>query len=621
MKNSRWIYIIWLLIGIITACQDNEHPTPETGDGTVRLFARMADPTRADDTETVPDGEYHLYYKSVYSTDNKLTAHKFTCTSGAFTPESPLYWDDIRQEAGKAQFYLTNTQNMSFASAKIEGKDILCGNTLGWNEPLTFTLEHLLAKVTVHLWDNTLNKDVDFKNAKAIFNPGFTLKTTGINYAQSKIQYLSTDKQKTTTISQFEGAGYKPESVEYNGVISKEPLYVVPQTFADTDSLEITAGKYVYRIPVPDLIQEDGGGRSINAGDHLTIRLQLTEDKITAIATLADWEEIRGDNIEVSRVFNMSNWNELRDMMHAINTGYTFKGMVVRLTKNIELQGQLSLGTEKYPFEGIFDGNGKTISNLGTKVGDNITYNTGGLFAYTRGATLQNISIKAPFVKSDKLNAVGTLVDNAENTTVFNCKTESDGTEAGRIIGTGDKVGGMVGTATGTSTLINCYSYVWVGGEGEYVGGLIGYSDASITHCFAKGEVDSSKATYVGGLAGYMTGKVLYCYAQGRVNGNSQIGGLIGYLVGEASDCYATGNVSGTHDRGGLFGNIGFGGVAEKCFWLHNDEYNGAGLANLNESCKAFDSTDDLLDADHLNDPLEEIWTKVSGIDYRFTND
>ncbi|WP_163172016.1 fimbrillin family protein [Bacteroides sp. 51] len=622
MRKNKLIYLVFLLLPGFISCadDDNDNHNIDAGDSQVHLQATVAKNnilTRA--TEPAVVGDYYLHYTAVGGTS--LSVNKFTCSSSdgglttAWSATPTLYWDDIKKATPKddTEFYLTNVESMIFPSKSVD-KDILFGKETGWNETLDFTLNHLTSKITVIVYDNTLNKDnagkVNFSNAKVVFNPGLNRTTIGIDYATSKINSLPADKDKATTI---ERTGFTDRNdieigVEtYNGVES-DPLYIVPQTFTKGDSLEVTAGKYVYRIPVPI---PSGESFSLGAGEHLTIQVELTEDVITATAKLIGWEDKPAGKIEISRVFNIASWNELRDLAQAIATGYTFKGMVVRLMADIELKGQISLGTEEYPFEGIFGGNGYKIKDLGIYQGEGMRRNKGGLFAYTRGATIQNLTLVAPYVESDGENPVGALIDNATNTTVFNCRTESktEGGYSGDVNGgAANKVGGLIGTATGTSTLINCYSYVRVEGKGEYIGGLIGYSEASITHCFAKGEIDCAAGTLVGGLAGYMAGSMQYCYAQGKVTGYSKVGGLVGELDGEVSQCYSSGRAAGS-EAGGLFGSLGFDADAKNCFWFNYDGNTpGSGSAAL-PNCKSYTNGVDLLNPslDYL-DNITGIW-------------
>ena len=602
--NRKQIYMLLSALLVLAACSQTEHESVGTDDDMIRITASVKENYIKTRAGTPPeDGTYYLYYSPADPSDNAYTglkAHTYTSVSGTLSSTTSLYWDDINET--KKKFYLTNTSSMDFSTNGLSGKDILFdAYEPAWKGGLTFELNHLMSKITVELIDGTLKGDIDLSVSKVAFYPGLTRIARGIDYSNARIRTRAEDKEEITTIT-----------VDENGVVGKTATLsggiFAPQIFTATDSLEITTKEYVYRIPVPKDTDTDSF-IDLKAGEHLAITITLQEDIVDATADLTDWEPKTGGDIDVSRVFNIGNWHELRDLMQAINTGYTFKGMVVRLMKPIELQGQISLGTEENPFEGIFDGNGMAIKYLGGRMVDGeIEYNAGGLFGYTRGATLQNVVLEVPYVKSNKKKPMGGLVDIAENTTFFNCRTQSkDGTgaDAGEITGNDQYTGGLVGIAKGTSSLINCYSYVKVRGGTEYVGGLIGYSEASLTHCFAKGAVESPDASYVGGLVGFMNGIITDCYAQGDIIAYSQAGGLIGLLDGKATYCYASGEVSGTGSEcGGLLGVIGFDGMVNYCYWKANLQ--GAGSA-LPGTCVRFNEAADILT--DLNGGRGTIWT------------
>jgi hypothetical protein len=91
-----------------------------------------------------------------------------------------------------------------------------------------------------------------------------------------------------------------------------------------------------------------------------------------------------------------------------------------------------------------------------------------------------------------------------------------------------------------------------ISGDGN-VGGLVGYSDGSVSNCYATGSVTGDAG--VGGLVGVNTGTVTRSYSTGRVSGNERVGGLVGESDnGSVSNCYATGSVSGHGSAGGLVG-------------------------------------------------------------------
>jgi hypothetical protein len=50
------------------------------------------------------------------------------------------------------------------------------------------------------------------------------------------------------------------------------------------------------------------------------------------------------------------------------------------------------IGTSSQPFQGIFDGNGYTVSNL--TMADNASYDYAGLIGYAKNATIRNVIAK-----------------------------------------------------------------------------------------------------------------------------------------------------------------------------------------------------------------------------------
>src|SRR5690606_2875249 len=60
------------------------------------------------------------------------------------------------------------------------------------------------------------------------------------------------------------------------------------------------------------------------------------------------------------------------------------------------------------------------------------------------------------------------------------------------------------------------------------VGGLVGYSDTGslLSHSYVSGHVSSTDASYVGGLVGYNNASTIHnSYAAGSVSGSNMIGG------------------------------------------------------------------------------------------------
>lgn len=149
------------------------------------------------------------------------------------------------------------------------------------------------------------------------------------------------------------------------------------------------------------------------------------------------------------------------------------------------------------------------------------------------------------------------------------------GVIAANVTGYSD-VGALVGYGYG-GTISNCFSTGAVtgkesGGINSRVGGLLGTStgSSSVTKCYSAADVTSG-AWQVGGLSGYNGhGSVIIdCYAAGNVSGRHKVGGLVGDNLypegGFVKRCYSTGKVTG--GGGGLIGYNFKGGVTYDSYW------------------------------------------------------
>jgi hypothetical protein len=215
------------------------------------------------------------------------------------------------------------------------------------------------------------------------------------------------------------------------------------------------------------------------------------------------------------------------------------------------------IGTERTTsFNGIFDGNDHTISNLDlTSTNENYS----GLFGYV-GGEVRNLKLVRPIVFAQGSD-VGTLAGYLDSGTIADCVVK-DADVSGD-----DHIGGLIGTSTGR--VINCSSTGTVAGD-QYVGGLIGIiADSTVNTSFSRANVSGNRN--VGGLAG-KTGDessiVSNCYATGNVVGDTYVGGLVGQVErGRAYKSYSAGSVSGNQYVGGVTGYIRVLGSVSQCFW------------------------------------------------------
>lgn len=127
-------------------------------------------------------------------------------------------------------------------------------------------------------------------------------------------------------------------------------------------------------------------------------------------------------------------------------------------------------------------------------------------------------------------------------------------------------VGGFIGLNY-SGIVTKCYSESSVNASAVstvVVGGFIGSNRASVSQCYATGNVTTSSATaYAGGLIGRNYSSITECYASGDVTVTSwsvlaRIGGLVGQTSGIIQNCFATGDIYTVQGAG----SISVGGLA-----------------------------------------------------------
>ena len=105
-------------------------------------------------------------------------------------------------------------------------------------------------------------------------------------------------------------------------------------------------------------------------------------------------------NVEVKNISEDTNIGTVEQFIafrDRVNTGATYEGRTVRLTKNLDLSSVcgadkgswIPIGTEEHPFKGTFDGKHNSIYNL--YISNTLDYS--GLFGYANNATIKGIII------------------------------------------------------------------------------------------------------------------------------------------------------------------------------------------------------------------------------------
>ena len=209
-------------------------------------------------------------------------------------------------------------------------------------------------------------------------------------------------------------------------------------------------------------------------------------------------------------------------------------------SQNLEEKSWEPIGnTSNNSYEGTFDGNYKTISNL--YINANQEYS--GLFGYTGENTIKNLTFEYANVTNTGV-FTGILVGYANTSTLQNIKISN----TCQMKGGEDYTGGIAGRLDGNA--YNCVNYATVQGI-EDVGGLFGFfarTGNSITACANYGKVTAS-SQIAGGLVGYFySGTIQDCANYGDVKGTERVAGMAGFVnKGKIQNVFSYGCISATN--------------------------------------------------------------------------
>ncbi|HPR18290.1 MAG TPA: LamG domain-containing protein, partial [Candidatus Cloacimonadota bacterium] len=218
-----------------------------------------------------------------------------------------------------------------------------------------------------------------------------------------------------------------------------------------------------------------------------------------------------------------------------------------------------------HAFYGTYDGNNYSISGL--TINRNSSYQAF-IGAARDNCTIQNLTILNASISmtGDSNSRAGVLVGEFQGNEVSNCHA------SGTVNGDGDRVGGLIGF--NGQTVSNCSFSGTISDDGDgsnYYGGLIGYNSGSIQDSYTS--VSMSGNWYTGGLVGSNEGGTINrCYSstssENSVFGSYYVGGLVGKISnsGLITESYSTATVVGyVNIAGGLVGDNN-GSTINNCY-------------------------------------------------------
>ena len=254
--------------------------------------------------------------------------------------------------------------------------------------------------------------------------------------------------------------------------------------------------------------------------------LTSTFSPFTCLYNKANWSGSTASDYatpvdETNKVVTFASAEDLALLAKQVNAGTSYKGYTVKLANDIDLGSRLwtPIGKSGKAFQGVFDGNGKTISNL---LINNSNLCDAGLFGFTTNGEIKNVTVKNASVKG--------YLD----------------------------VGVVAGTPyTSKYTNITVCGDVYVNGY-AYVGGVFGKNAyANLTDItvdvnegsYVRARSDAYR-TYVGGVVGFMgEGKQIVSNVKSNIDvfgSTCDVGGITGiaHYGNQFINCVCTGNVT-----------------------------------------------------------------------------
>ena len=256
---------------------------------------------------------------------------------------------------------------------------------------------------------------------------------------------------------------------------------------------------------------------------------------------------------------NVTSVNDLKTLRDGVNSGgpFNYNGTPVparaagttfkQTVANIDLSGESNwepIGKVDAQFNGTYDGNSNTISNL--KQSD---MQNGGLFGWGYNATIKNLHMDNVKI-SEARACAGSIMAVGNNSTIIKCSA------SGEISGSTIKIDGV------TKTLEN------------NLGGILGNAYKSdVTSCVNSCKMTGYTLSNVGGIVGrgyynsVITSNIVdSCANYAVITGDYTVGGLVGANANVIKNSYNAGDVVGLEFAQFVGGLAGHGAYVDNSF-------------------------------------------------------
>ncbi len=314
----------------------------------------------------------------------------------------------------------------------------------------------------------------------------------------------------------------------------------------------------------------------------------------TAVYNEESWSDRASEDYTVpvdedGKVVTITSAAELAKLASEVNSGKSYNGYTVKLANDIDLSSHTwtPIGKSGNTFQGNFDGQGHTISNLLIDIKWNSDV---GLFGFTTNGEIKNFTLKNASVKGylDVGAVAGTPYTSKYSNITLTGDVKIDGYAY---------VGGMFGknayaNLTDLTIDVNEGSYVNADSKNyrTYVGGLVGFmgeGNQDVKNVTSNIDVTGSTCD-VGGITGiaHYGNTFINCHSSGDVTLTSaqdegdelEIGGIAGVWLNQSgqtvtlTNCTYTGKLSSNNVKTGAVTEFTYNGLVGNKYTRNSTE-------------------------------------------------
>ena len=436
------------------------------------------------------------------------------------------------------------------------------------------------------------DSDTVLKDKETDHNIKFTAPAGSLSSESESISKVSLVVDKAATPATIT-VGNLQSSVSYEVTLKDQNGKTVSASGEALFEVEMKVGKNLSGIKVyhDDVEMTDDGAALTENADHFVydsttgyITMKVSHfSPFTAVYNKENWSDRTSEDYTVpvdedDKVVTITSAAELAKLASEVNSGKSYNGYTVKLANDIDLGSHMwtPIGKSGSPFQGIFDGQGHTISNLliNSKWSSDV-----GLFGVTTNGEIKNFTLKNASVKGylDVGAVAGTPYTSKYSNITLTGDVEIDGFAY---------VGGMFGknayaNLTDLTIDVSEGSYVKAdsGNYRTYVGGLVGFmgeGNQVVKNVTSNIDVTGSTCD-VGGITGiaHYGNTFINCHSSGDVTLTSaqdegdelEIGGIAGVWLNTSghtvtlTNCTYTGKLSSNNVKTGAVTEFTYDGL------------------------------------------------------------